>query len=86
MLMKAVNDFNPDYMVACYDLPGKTFRHEAYGDYKAGRGTPDEDLIHQLQRSRDICTAMNIPIYDEPGFEADDMLGTIVHQLKKIRY
>jgi len=82
MLMKAVNDFNPDYMVACYDLPGKTFRHEAYDDYKAGRGTPDDDLIHQLQRSRDICTAMNIPIYDEPGFEADDMLGTIVHQLK----
>ncbi len=82
MLMKAVADFNPDYIVACYDLPGKTFRHEAYDDYKAGRGTPEDELIHQLQRSRDVCEALNIPIYDKPGFEADDMLGTIVHQLK----
>lgn len=82
MLMKTVADFQPDYMVACYDLPGKTFRHEAYDEYKAGRGEAEDDLIQQLQRSRDICEAFNIPIYDKPGYEADDMLGTIVHQLK----
>lgn len=82
MLMRIVNEFEPDYMVACYDLPGKTFRHEAYDDYKAGRGEAEDDLVHQLQRSRDVCEAFNVPIYDKPGYEADDMLGTIVHQLK----
>ena len=83
MLMRIVNEFEPDYMVACYDLPGKTFRHEAYDDYKAGRGEAEDDLIEQLQRSRDVCEVFNVPIYDTPGYEADDMLGTIVYQLRK---
>jgi DNA polymerase-1 len=83
MLLKAIADFDPDYMAACYDLPGPTFRHKEYKEYKAGRKKADDELKHQLQRSRDIFTAFNIPIYDAPGFEADDMLGTIVEQTKK---
>ncbi|MBP6925505.1 MAG: hypothetical protein KBC22_00395 [Candidatus Pacebacteria bacterium] len=82
MLLGIVNNFKPDYIIACYDLPGKTFRHEAYDDYKAGRGKTEDELIAQLKRSRDLCEAFNIPIYDAPGFEADDMLGTIVYQLR----
>ena len=85
MLLGIANNFKPDYIIACYDLPGKTFRHEAYDDYKSGRGKTEDELIAQLQRSRDICDAFNIPIYDTPGFEADDMLGTIVHQLRDRR-
>ena len=83
MLMKIIAELKPDYIVACYDLPGKTFRHEAYDNYKAGRVEADDALIEQLNRSRDIFEAFDISIYDEPGFEADDMLGTITDQVKK---
>ncbi len=83
MLMKIVGDLKPDYIVACYDLPEKTFRHEAYDGYKAGRAKTDDALISQLNSSREIFEAFNIPMYDAPGFEADDILGTIVSNLKK---
>jgi len=82
MLMKIITDLKPDYIVACYDLPQKTFRHEAYDQYKAGRAKTEDALILQLKNSRQIFEAFNIPIYDAPGFEADDVLGTIVEKLK----
>lgn len=83
MLMKIITDLKPDYIVACYDLPQKTFRHEAYEGYKAGRAKTEDALILQLKNSRQIFEAFNVPIYDAPGFEADDVLGTIVEKLKK---
>jgi DNA polymerase-1 len=83
MLMKIITDLKPDYIVACYDLPQKTFRHEAYDAYKAGRKKTDDALITQLKSSRSIFEAFSIPIYDSPGFEADDILGTIAEQYKK---
>ncbi len=83
MLMKIIEDLKPDYIVACYDLPGKTFRHEAYDAYKAGRAKTDDALIIQLKNSRQIFEAFNVPIYDAVGFEADDILGTIVEKYKK---
>lgn len=82
MLLKIIDDLKPDYLVACYDLPEPTYRHEVYEDYKAGRGETDDDLISQINRSRDIFEAYNIPIYEKAGFEADDILGTIAHQVK----
>lgn len=82
MLMKIIGDLKPDYIVACYDLPQKTFRHEAYDAYKAGRAKTDEALVSQLKSSRQIFEAFNVPIYDAPGFEADDILGTIVEHHK----
>ncbi len=81
MIIKIIQDFEPDHIVACYDLPGKTFRHEAYKEYKGGRSKTDDALKMQLESSRGVCEAFNIPIYDAEGFEADDMLGTIVEQL-----
>ena len=81
MLMKIITDLKPDYIVACYDLPQKTFRHEVYDAYKAGRVKADDALIMQLKNSRQIFEAFNVPMYDSPGFEADDVLGTIVKQL-----
>ena len=83
MLMKIIAELKPDYIVACYDLPGKTFRHEAYDGYKKGRAKADDALIAQLKKSRQIFDAFNIPIYDSPGFEADDVLGTICEKYKK---
>jgi len=82
MLIKIINELKPDYMAACYDLPEPTFRHEAYDDYKAGRAKADDNLISQINRSRDIFGSFNIPIYEKAGFEADDILGTIVEILK----
>ena len=84
MLMKIVTDLKPDYIVACYDLPGKTFRHEAYDAYKAGRAKTDDALIMQLKNSRQIFEAFGVPMYDNPGFEADDILGTIVEKMKNL--
>ena len=86
MLIKLITTFRPDYIAAAYDLPKPTFRHEAYKDYKAGRAKADDALISQMKRSREIFSAFNIPIYDKEGFEADDILGTIVEQLNAKRY
>ncbi len=83
MLMKIIADLKPDYIAACYDLPQKTFRHEVYEGYKAGRAKAEEALVLQIKSSRKIFEAFNIPIYDAPGFEADDILGTIVEKMKK---
>lgn len=82
MLFKIITDLKPDYIVACFDLPKKTFRHEAYEDYKAGRAKADEALVAQLIRSRDFFKALSIPIYECEGFEADDLLGTISTKIK----
>lgn len=83
MLMKMIDDLRPDYIVAAFDLPGPTYRHEAYEAYKAGRTKTDDSLIMQIDKSKDLFTAWGIPIYCHPGFEADDILGTIVSDLKK---
>ena len=82
MLFKIVDDLKPDYIVAAYDLPKKTFRHEVYEGYKAGRKTIDDALSTQLGASKKLLEDFGIPVYSCPGFEADDMLGTIVEQLK----
>ncbi len=83
MLIKIIQDLKPDYIVACYDLPQPTHRHEAYAEYKAGRVKADDELVAQIIRSRDVFAAFGVPMYDKPGFEADDILGTIVEKLKK---
>lgn len=80
MLLKIIGDIKPDFIIACYDLPKPTYRHEAYKDYKAGRAKTDEELVSQLKKSREIFEAFNIPIYDKEGFEADDMIGTLVEK------
>jgi DNA polymerase I len=82
MLLKIIEDFKPDYIAACFDLPEPTYRHEAYADYKGTRSKTDDALVAQINRSRDIFAAFGIPIYEHPGFEADDMLGTIAYQTR----
>ncbi len=83
MLISIIENLKPDYIVACYDMAAPTYRHEAYKDYKAGRAKTEDELIAQIKRSYDIYKALNIPIYEKEGFEADDMLGTIVAQIAK---
>lgn len=84
MLFKIISELNPDYIIACYDLPKKTFRHLAYDDYKAGRAKADDALVAQLIRSREFFEALSIPMYECEGFEADDLLGTIAEKVKSI--
>jgi len=81
-VIKVIRELKPDYIAACYDLPEPTFRHIAYDEYKGKRPKMDSELAGQIDRSRDLMKAFDIPIYDKPGFEADDILGTIVEKLK----
>ncbi len=83
MLLRIIDELKPDYIVAGFDLDAPTHRHEAYDNYKAGRVEVDKNLELQLNRSLDIFSALSIPVYSHPGFEADDIIGTIVHKTKK---
>lgn len=83
MLIKMINDLAPDYIAACYDLPGPTVRHEAYEAYKGTRAKMDDALSAQIERSRKVFEAFSIPVYERAGFEADDLLGTIAEHVKK---
>ncbi len=82
MLVNILKDIKPEYIVACFDLPKPTFRHEVFKDYKGSRKKSDDALVTQIIRSRDIFKVFNIPIYQVEGYEADDVLGTIVEQVK----
>ena len=83
MLVKLIKELKPDYIAAAYDLPGKTHRHEAYEEYKGTRAKTDDALVAQFDRSREIFKAFHVPMYDAPGFEADDIIGTLAEKLKK---
>ncbi|MDB5189301.1 MAG: polA [Parcubacteria group bacterium] len=83
MLLRIFGDLKPDYIAAAYDLAGPTVRHEAYAEYKGTRTKSDDALIAQLTTSRDVFAAFSVPIYERAGFEADDVLGTIVKMLEK---
>jgi DNA polymerase I len=82
MLLRIIDDLEPDYLAACYDLPKPTVRHEAYAAYKGTRAKTDDALVAQLENSRRLFETFGVPIYDREGFEADDILGTIAHELK----
>lgn len=81
MLFGILEKYKPDAVIACYDLPHPTYRHEIYEAYKGNRKKSDDDLVTQIISSREIFENLCIPMYDKPGFEADDILGTIVHKV-----
>lgn len=82
ILIKAINEFKPDYIAAAFDLPEPTFRHIEYKEYKATRPEAPSDLYIQIPRVREILKAFKIPIYEKIGYEADDIIGTIVKKLE----
>lgn len=67
----------PDGLIAVFDSPGKTFRHDTYAEYKATRKPPPPELTQQIPTILDIVDAYRVPIFRKEGFEADDILGTI---------
>lgn len=85
MLVRIIDELQPDVLIACYDLPHKTHRHDVYEGYKGTRKKGDDALVMQLATSRNVFAAFQIPILDCPGFEADDILGTIVERTKNER-
>lgn len=81
MLLKIAADLKPNYIVATRDLPGSTVRHELFDAYKGTRAETEAELIAQLERAPIVFKAFGIPLYEAPGFEADDCIGTIVKEL-----
>lgn len=79
-LLKIVRDESPDYLAVAFDSKEKTFRHKKYPDYKATREKMPFEMRPQIQWIKDILSAMNIPIIEMPGFEADDIIGTLARR------
>lgn len=77
MLVKLLDEQDPEYLVVAIDMPATTFRHEAFEDYKAHRKPMPDDLRPQVGMVRDILEAMRVPIIGVEGFEADDVIGTL---------
>lgn len=82
MLTRIIADLKPDYIVAAFDLPKPTYRHIAFEAYKAHRPKTEDDLVSQIERSREVLEAFGIPLYECEGFEADDVIGTVVREMK----
>ena len=73
----------PTHMAVAFDPAGPTFRHEAYEQYKAQREETPEDIRWAVPRIKQLLEAMNIPVLDVPGYEADDVIGTLAHKAEK---
>ena len=69
----------PSHIAVCFDPPGGTFRHEAYKEYKANRDETPEDIKLAVPYIKRIIEAYNIPVIEVPGYEADDVIGTLAH-------
>jgi DNA polymerase-1 len=74
----------PDYLFCAFDLPGKTFRHAMYGEYKLKRVEMHEDLVPQIPAIRRVIAALGIPALGCPSFEADDVLATVARQTAEL--
>lgn len=77
ILEKMRQEEKPDALCVAFDLPGKTFRHEQYDQYKATRHGMPEELAQQMPVMKQVLAAMNIPMYACEGWEADDVIGTV---------
>ena len=77
ILEKVEKEESPDAVCVAFDLHGPTFRHEKYDGYKATRHGMPEELAQQMPLMKDVLRAMNIPIYECQGWEADDVIGTV---------
>ncbi len=77
LLQQIQNEMRPDYLGVAFDLPEPTFRHEKFDDYKAGRDKMPDELITQLDLMKKLLGEMQVPVLTLPGYEADDIVGTV---------
>src|SRR3984885_11794461 len=83
MLKRLMRDYQPDYLAVAFDLPEPTFRDKLFAEYKAKRPPMPEDLAMQLPYVKRLCEALRLPILAVPGYEADDVIGTLADQAAK---
>ena len=83
MIRKLVKDWHPDYLGVAFDVAAPTFRDKLFAAYKAQRPPFPEDLVLQLPYVRRYCEAMRLPILEYPGYEADDVIGSLARQATK---
>jgi len=79
IFLKTIKDLKPDYVAACFDMKGKTFRHEAYTEYKATRTKQPDELYEQIPLVKEILKGFDVSVFELAGFEADDLIGTIAN-------
>jgi len=77
IFFKYAEEIKPDYIAAAFDLSAPTFRHKMYDGYKATRHKMPDELREQIPVLKDVLSAMNIPILEKEGYEADDIIGTV---------
>ncbi len=80
MLLRVIREFAPRYCVVAFDEHGPTFRHELYGEYKAGRSPMPDELREQFPLIRELLSLMGIGVISLEGFEADDLMGSVSRQ------
>jgi len=83
IFLKAIKTLQPNFIVAAFDSPGLTFRHQEYKEYKANRGKHPEDFYQQIPEAKKALNWFNVPIFEKPRFEADDIIGTISSFVKE---
>ena len=83
VFLKAIREFQPDFIAAAFDFPAPTFRSKIYKKYKAKRPPAPEELYLQIPRVKEILKGFSVPIFEKEGFEADDIIGTISHLAPK---
>ena len=81
MLRKLLKDEKPEYIAAVFDTEVPTFRHDSFADYKANREAMPDDLASQIPYIIQVCEAFCIPILSVDGYEADDVIGTLVREI-----
>lgn len=82
-LNKLLEDQKPDYIAVAFDTDKPTFRHKMYKEYKATREAMPDDLKPQIGKLKEVIAAYNIPMIEEAGYEADDVIGTLVRRAEK---
>ncbi|NJL59440.1 MAG: DNA polymerase I, partial [Desulfobacteraceae bacterium] len=83
MLLKLLKEKKAQYLAVVFDSKGPTFRHKMYEQYKANRPPMPEDMAVQIPYIKDITQGFSIPVIEQPGFEADDLMGTIASHAEK---
>ena len=83
LLLKVLSEIKPEYIITTFDLKGETFRHKKFKEYKATRVKAPDELYAQIDRVKEVVRTFGIPIFEKKGFEADDVIGTIVNQMEK---
>ncbi|MBI3316432.1 MAG: DNA polymerase I [Candidatus Omnitrophica bacterium] len=86
MIRKLVEEMVPDYLAIAFDRKEPTFRHQRFKDYKAHRKPMPEDLVQQLEPIKNYCRNAGFAIFEEPGYEADDLLGTLAKKGEKEKF